>query len=78
MTNEEILQLISEDQILSMADKIKVRRKNKLRLESFYEAKRIMIRWDVPGSAFGESYVSIDVSSEEVSKIVEDFYKDKI
>lgn len=63
---------MTEDEILAAADRIRARRRNEQRLQSFRDRETVMIRWDVPGSKFGEGYVGIVVPRDEaIAMIVE-------
>ena len=61
---------MQDDDILRVAERIKRRRKNEARMASLETATGVMIRWDVPGAPFSESYVSIAVTADEIREIV--------
>lgn len=61
---------MSDDDILKEAERIKLRRLNQARLDSFFAKDKVMIRWDNPGAKFGESYTSIEVDMNLVGDIV--------
>ncbi len=69
--NHPIGDVMSDDNILSEAAKIKRRRLNEARLASLDKATGVMIRWGNPGAPFGESYTSIDVSADDVRELVQ-------
>jgi hypothetical protein len=66
--------MMTEDDILAAADSIRARRLNEKRLQSFVERETVMIRWDVPGAKFGESYVSVLVPRKAVDAVVRKHY----
>jgi hypothetical protein len=59
-----------ENQILSLAEKIKNRRLTEKQFESFQSSKNISIRWDASFKDFGFSYCNVTVTPEEVEHIV--------
>ena len=66
---------MTDDEILAAAERIKARRLNEKRLDSFMDAKKVMIRWDIPGAPFGESYTGITVDGSEVIDVVVNHFK---
>jgi hypothetical protein len=68
---------MTDDEILAAADRIRARRRNADRLQSFKDTQQVMIRWDVPRAPFGESYVGISVNSALVAEIVEAHFKEQ-
>lgn len=62
---------MTDDQILAAAERIKARRLNKARLDSFQTKATVTIRWDNIGAKFGESYSGIMVDRELVEAVVQ-------
>ncbi|MEL7299390.1 MAG: hypothetical protein AAFM92_03310 [Pseudomonadota bacterium] len=69
---------MTDEEILAAARRIRARRKDEARLASFGECRGLMIRWDVPGAPFGESYVSVEVTADEVRDVVEKKLRQRI
>jgi len=67
---------MTDDQILAAAERIKARRLNEKRLESFNTKEEVMIRWDNIGTQFGESYTSVGTMTDAVREIVTEHYKE--
>jgi hypothetical protein len=65
---------MTDDEILAAAARIRARRLSQARLQSFRNREAVMIRWDVSGATFGESYVGITVPREAVAEVVEAFF----
>lgn len=61
---------MTDEEILAEAARIKARRLNQARLASFEAKSTVTIRWDVPGSPFGESYCGIEVPASAVAAVV--------
>jgi nitrous oxide reductase len=64
MTKEE------QDEILSIASKISEERAKESKFQSLDDARIVMIRWDVPYSKYQCSYHSVNVSIDDVKKLV--------
>ncbi len=68
---------VSDNEILAMAEKIKQKRLNVLKLESFQQAKQIILRWDVPSGKFDYGYIGINIPKDIVDSFVTEYFKDK-
>lgn len=62
--------ILKDDEILSLADKIKRRHMNERRKAQALAKTSLMIRWD-NSSSKDESYSSIDVPTELLKEIIE-------
>lgn len=61
---------MTDDEVLAEAARIRARRLNQARLASFEAQSTVLIRWNVPGSPFGESYCGIEVPAAAVADVV--------
>lgn len=60
--------LMPDDEILRRAELIKARRRNEARLSAFRAKDTVMVRWDNPGAAFGESYTSVTLPRSAINE----------
>lgn len=62
---------VSDDQIITEAERIKLNARERARLNAFETSRGLMIRWDNgSGNAAGENYTSIAVTHDDVREIV--------
>lgn len=61
---------MTDDQILAAAERIKARRRNDELWAAFLAKDEVMVRWDVPYSAGGQSFASVMVSREAIQSLV--------
>lgn len=69
---------MTDDEIIREADRIKGRRLNQARLDSFHKQATVSIRWDNPGTKFGESYTGITVDAASVKDVVDAYFDQKV
>ena len=59
-----------QDDVLKLANQIRVEREKDSMFQSLSDAKTVMIRWDVPYTKYNHSYFSVSVTADEVEELV--------
>lgn len=63
--------IVTDDEILKAADKIRARRRNDARFKAFMAADEVMVRWTLPNNAVaGESYTSVMIERAAIQDLV--------
>lgn len=70
MKNLDEMTQQEKDEVLELANQIRVEREKESKFQSLSDANVVMIRWDVPYTNYKQSYFSVRVAVDEVKELV--------